>query len=138
MELTATEGGGLKRIDVKEISNHLRSLATILRKLHSVSTGNRTSSQPSLGMDPVPRYQRAGRPCGERAVTTLVTSEGKTLTEIKLTVKNQAQPFLKVTLPAGASILSAECCWRKGQARARSGRQSRPVVAPGISPDRSL
>jgi len=41
-------------------------------------------------------------------VTTLVTSEGKSLTEVRLVVKNQAQPFLKVTLPAGASILSAD------------------------------
>jgi len=41
-------------------------------------------------------------------VTTLVTSEGKSLTEVKLTLKNQAQPFLKVALPQGATILSAE------------------------------
>jgi len=46
-------------------------------------------------------------------VTTLVTTEGRSLTEIKLTIKNQAQPFLKVQLPVGASILSAEVAGEK-------------------------
>ena len=44
----------------------------------------------------------------EAEVTTMVTSDGKSLTEVKLTVGNQAQPFLKVALPAGASIVSAD------------------------------
>src|SRR5262249_50475812 len=50
----------------------------------------------------------------ERAVvTTLVTSEGKSLTEVKLTVRNQAQPFLKLALPQGATLLSAEVAGEK-------------------------
>jgi len=50
----------------------------------------------------------------ERAVvTTLVTTEGRSLTEVRLTIKNQAQPFLKVALPLGASILSAEVAGEK-------------------------
>jgi hypothetical protein len=57
----------------------------------------------------------------ERAVvTTLVTTEGRSLTEIKLTIKNQAQPFLKVALPPGASILSAEV----------AGEKVKPVEGP--------
>jgi len=57
----------------------------------------------------------------ERAVvTTLVTTEGRSLTEIKLTIKNQAQPFLKVALPSGASILSAEV----------AGEKVKPVEGP--------
>jgi hypothetical protein len=42
-----------------------------------------------------------------------VTTGGRSLTEIRLTIKNQAQPFLKVALPAGASILSAEVAEKK-------------------------
>ena len=53
-------------------------------------------------------------------VTTMVTSEGKSLTEVKLIVKNQAQPFLKVALPAGVSILSAEV----------GGERVKPVQGP--------
>ncbi len=50
----------------------------------------------------------------ERAVvTTLVTSEGRSLTEVTLTIKNQAQPFMKVDLPQGASILSADVAGEK-------------------------
>src|SRR5437899_10466693 len=57
----------------------------------------------------------------ERAVvTTLVTTEGRSLTEIKLTIKNQAQPFLKVALPQGANILSAEV----------AGEKVKPVEGP--------
>src|SRR5436309_11086422 len=53
-------------------------------------------------------------------VTTLVTSEGKSLTEVKLIIKNQAQPFLKVALPAGASVLSADV----------AGEKVKPVEGP--------
>ncbi|MGC0774377.1 MAG: carboxypeptidase-like regulatory domain-containing protein, partial [Candidatus Acidiferrum sp.] len=51
---------------------------------------------------------------------TLVTTEGRSLTEVKLTVENQAQPFLKVELPAGASIVTAEV----------AGEKVKPVEAP--------
>ena len=40
--------------------------------------------------------------------TTLVTSEGRALTEVLLQVQNRSQPFLKVTLPPGASIVSVD------------------------------
>jgi hypothetical protein len=53
-------------------------------------------------------------------VTTLVTTEGRSLTEVKLTVKNQAQPFLKIALPAGTSILTAEV----------AGEKVKPVEGP--------
>jgi hypothetical protein len=45
----------------------------------------------------------------ERAtVTTLTTVEGRSLTEISLRVRNHAKTFMKVELPAGAQLLSAE------------------------------
>jgi hypothetical protein len=45
----------------------------------------------------------------ERAtVTTLMNVEGRSLTEITLRVRNRAQQFVKVDLPAGAQLLSAE------------------------------
>jgi hypothetical protein len=57
----------------------------------------------------------------ERAVvTTLVTTEGRSLTEVRLTIKNQAQPFLKVALAPGASILTAEV----------AGEKVKPVEGP--------
>ena len=38
----------------------------------------------------------------------MVTSEGRALTEVVLTILNRAQPFLKVLLPAGATMVSVE------------------------------
>ena len=45
----------------------------------------------------------------ERAtVTTLTNVEGRALTEVTLRVRNRAQMFVRVDLPAGAQLLSAE------------------------------
>jgi hypothetical protein len=55
----------------------------------------------------------------ERAtITTLTNIEGKALTEVSLRVRNHAQPFVRVELPAGAQILSAEV----------EGQRVKPVV----------
>ncbi len=121
IELTATEGGGLKRMDFKETNTYLRSLAHF--PLQAAFRYHRqTSEAPQLALAWT-RFPDSGvlAAVAERAeVTTLVTSEGRSLTEIKLTVKNQAQPFLKVALPTGASILSAEV----------AGEKVKPVEGP--------
>ena len=121
IELTATEGGGLKRMDFKETNAYLRSLARF--PLQAAFRYHRQPSEsPALALEWT-RFADSGvlSAVAERAVaTTLVTSEGRSLTEIDLTVKNQAQPFLKVDLPAGASILSAEV----------GGEKVKPVEAP--------
>jgi hypothetical protein len=120
IELTATEGGGLKRMDIKETNPYLRSLAHF--PLQAAFRYHRqTSEAPKLALAWT-RFPDSGvlAAVAERAeVTTLVTSEGRSLTEIKLTVKNQAQPFLKVSLPTGA-ILSAEV----------AGEKVKPVEGP--------
>src|SRR4029453_18782034 len=71
----------------------------------------------------------------ERAVvTTLATAEGRTLTEVALTMRNRAQPFLRVELPQGASIVSAEV---EGGARkpAEGSDGTRiPLLRPGFRP----
>jgi hypothetical protein len=71
----------------------------------------------------------------ERAVvTTLVTTEGRSLTEIKLLVKNQAQPFLKIALPAGASILTAEVAGEKVKPVEGPDGNRVPLLRPGFRP----
>ncbi len=67
-------------------------------------------------------------------VTTLVTSEGKSLTEVKLTLKNQAQPFLKVALPAGASILSADVAGERVKPVQGPDGNRVPLLRPGFRP----
>jgi hypothetical protein len=121
MELTAKEGGGLKRMDLKEVNSYLRSLSRF--PLQAAFRFHRQPSEaPTLALNWV-RFPDSTvlAAVAERAVvTTMVTSEGRSLTEVKLTVKNQAQPFLRVDLPAGATILSAEV----------AGEKVKPVQGP--------
>ncbi len=121
IELTATEAGGLKRIDFKEMNPYLRALA------HSpIEAAFRYHKQPNekpalaLEWTRFPDSSVIAAVAERAVVTTLVTAEGRSLTEIRLTIKNQAQPFLKVALPAGASILSAEV----------AGEKVKPVEGP--------
>lgn len=109
IELTATEGGGLKRIDLKEANAYLRSMAR-----NSMQAAFRYHRQPNeiprlaLEWTRFPDSSVLAAVADRAVVTTLVTTEGKSLTEVRLLVKNRAQPFLKLALPPGASILSAE------------------------------
>lgn len=135
MELTATEGGGLKRMDVKETSVYLRALA------HSAPQAafrfhRQPNEQPTLTLawTRFPDGSVLAAVAESAAVTTLVTSEGKTLTEIKLTVKNQAQPFLKVALPADVSILSAEVAGERVKPVQGSDGNRVPLLRPGFRP----
>jgi hypothetical protein len=64
-----------------------------------------------------------------------VTVEGRTLTEVKLTVKNQAQPFLKVTLPAGATIVSADVAGEKVKPVQGPDGNRVPLLRTGFRPN---
>lgn len=135
MELTATEGGGLKRMDVKETSVYLRALA------HSSPQAafrfhRQPNEQPTLTLawTRFPDSSVLAAVAETAAVTTLVTSEGKTLTEIKLTVKNQAQPFLKVALPPDVSILSAEVAGERVKPVQGPDGNRVPLLHPGFRP----
>ena len=121
IELTATEAGGLKRMDFKEMNPYLRSLARYPMQA-AFRFHRQPNEKPALALEWT-RFPDSSvlAAVAERAVvTTLVTTEGRSLTEIKLTIKNQAQPFLKVALPPGASILSAEV----------AGEKVKPVEGP--------
>jgi hypothetical protein len=135
LELTAHESGGLKRLDIKEINPYLRALSR-----YSLEAGFRYHRQPdespTLALDWT-RFPDASvlAAVAERAVvTTLVTSEGKSLTEIKLTVKNQAQPFLKVDLPAGVNILTAEVAGEKVKPVQGADGSRVPLLRAGFRP----
>ena len=121
MEITAKEGGGLKRMDVKEANPYLRSLAHYPPQA-AFRYHRQPSETPSLALEWLrfPDGSVLAAVAESAVVTTLVTSEGKSLTEVKLILKNQAQPFLKVALPAGATILSADV----------AGERVKPVQGP--------
>ena len=135
MELTATEGGGLKRMDVKEANPYLRSLAHFPPQA-AFRYHKQFSETPALALEwvrfPDGSVLAAVAECA--VVTTLVTSEGRSLTEVRLTVKNQAQPFLKVTLPAGASILSADVGGERVKPVQGPDGNREPLLRPGFHP----
>lgn len=136
LELTAKEGGSLKRMDLKEASTYLRSLSR-----HSQQAAFRYHRQatepPTLALEWVrfPDSSVLAALAEEAEMTTLVTSEGKSLTEVKLTLKNQAQPFLKVALPAGATILSAEVAGEKVKPVQGADGSRVPLLRPGFRPN---
>jgi hypothetical protein len=121
IELTAKEVGGLKRMDFKETNPYLRSLARFPMQA-AFRYHKQPNEPPSLTLSWT-RFPDTSvlAAVAERAIaTTLVTNEGRSLTEVKLIVKNQAQPYLKVALPYDASILSAEV----------AGQKVKPVEGP--------
>jgi len=135
LELAAHESGGLKRLDIKEINPYLRALSR-----YSLEAAFRYHRQPdetpTLALDWT-RFPDASvlAALAERAVvTTLVTSEGKSLTEVKLTVKNQAQPFLKVDLPSGVNILTAEVAGEKVKPVQGADGSRVPLLRTGFRP----
>jgi hypothetical protein len=135
MEITATEDGGLKRMDVKEANPYLRSLAHYPPQA-AFRYHRQADEKPTLALAWV-RYPdgsvlAAVAECA--TVTTLVTSEGKSLTEVRLTVKNQAQPFLKVALPAGVSILSADVAGERVKPVQGPDGSRVPLLRPGFRP----
>ncbi|HKV24466.1 MAG TPA: carboxypeptidase-like regulatory domain-containing protein [Candidatus Acidoferrum sp.] len=121
MELTATEGGGLKRMDFKETNASLSSLAR--SPLQAAFRYHRQPAEnPSLALEwtRFPDSSVLAAIAEQATVTTMVTTEGRSLTEVRLSMRNQAQPFLKIELPSGASIVTAEV----------SGEKVKPVEAP--------
>jgi len=135
LELTATEGGGLKRMDVKETNPYLRSLGHFPPQA-AFRYHRQPNETPTLNLEWV-RFPDAGvlAAVAESAeITTLVTTEGKTLTEVRLTLKNQAQPFMKVGLPAGSSILSADVAGEKVKPVQGPDGNRVPLLRPGFRP----
>jgi hypothetical protein len=135
LELSAREAGSLRRIDVGETSAPLRALARE-PVLAAFRYHRRPDETPSLAVE-VKRFPNAAvlAALAERAsVTTLVTTQGRTLTELALTVRNQAQPFLRVTLPEGATLLSAEVAGQGVKPVTGTDGTRIPLLRPGFRP----
>ncbi len=135
IELTAAESGGLKRMDFKEMNPYLRSLSRFPMQA-AFRYHKQPNEKPALALEWT-RFPDSSvlAAVAERAVvTTLVTTEGRSLTEIKLTIKNQAQPFLKVALPVGASILSAEVAGEKVKPVEGADGNRVPLLRAGFRP----
>ena len=138
IELAAKEAGGLKRMDFKETNPYLRSLSRFPMQA-AFRYHQQPNEKPSLALEwtRFPDSTVLSAVAERAVVTTLVTTEGRSLTEIKLVVKNQAQPFLKVALPAGASILTAEVAGEKVKPVEGPDGNRVPLLRPGFRPTAS-
>lgn len=135
LELDAAERSGVHRIDVREVNAALRGLARspLLAGFRYQRT---TAPAPMLSMN-VNRFAGAGvlAAIADRAVaTTLVTSEGRTLTEVVLDVQNRAQPYLKVTLPRDATMVSAELAGEPVKPVLGTDGTRVPLLRAGLKP----
>jgi hypothetical protein len=135
LDLTATERDGVHRIDVRELNQALQSLAR-MPVLSAFRYQRSAAAPPALALD-VKRFADAGvlAAVADRAVaTTLVTAEGRALTEVSLELQNRAQPFLKVTLPPGASIVSVEVAGEAAKPVLGADGTRVPLLRPGFRP----
>jgi len=135
IELTAEGAGGLRRMDLKETSPYLRSMARSTLQT-AFRYQKRPTEAPALTLAWV-RFPNSSilSAVGQKAeVTTLVTREGRSLTEVKLTLRNQSQPFLKVALPAGATILTSEVAGEKVKPVEGADGNRVPLLRTGFRP----
>jgi hypothetical protein len=138
LELTAEEHDQLRRVDIRELSQALQQL-TRLPTLSAFRFQRLPGATASLTLD-VKRFSDAGvlAAVAERAVaTTLVTSEGRALTEVVLTVQNRAQPFLKVNLPQGATMVSVDVAGQPAKPALGPDGSRVPLLRPGFRPSGS-
>jgi hypothetical protein len=135
LELEAEEREPMHRIDVRELSRPLQSLAR-LPMLSAFRYQRAAGATPLLAFT-VKRFADAGvlAAVADRAVTTtLVTSEGRALTEVILTVQNRAQPFLKVSLPQGATMVSVDVAGQPAKPVLGTDGTRVPLLRPGFRP----
>jgi hypothetical protein len=136
VEVDASGGDGLRRMDVRETHAALRSLAS--RPLLAAFRYQRRQAETrTLTLD-VKRFADApviAAVAEHGTATTLVTTEGRMLTEVQLTLRNRAQPFMKVTLPPGATMLSAEVAGAPAKPVTASDGTRVPLLRAGFRPD---
>jgi hypothetical protein len=133
MELKATESGGLRRIDVREASPITRSLSHFPMQA-AFRYNRRASDAPKLALE-WQQFVDADvlSAVAERAiVTTLANVEGRTLTEVTLRVRNHSQPFMKVELPPGAKLVTAEVEDQRVKLVEGDDGSRVPLLRPGL------
>jgi len=135
LELSAPERDGMHRLDVRELNPSLQALSR-LPMLSAFRYQRTAAAVPALALE-VKRFADAGvlAAVADRAVaTTLVTSEGRALTEVALQIQNRAQPFLKVTLPLGATMVSVDVAGETAKPVLGSDGIRVPLLRPGFRP----
>jgi hypothetical protein len=136
LEITSQDVAGLRRMDVREVDAALTSAAR-QSLLAAFRYQRGPSGPPALALN-VTRFPDAAvlAAIADRAVaTTLVTKEGRALTEVSLLVRNRAQPFMRVVLPPGASMLSVDVGGSPAKPADGADGVRVPLLRAGFRPD---
>lgn len=135
MELTPKESGGLRRMDVREVGAIARSLSRFPLQA-AFRFNRRPGDTPKLQLEwtQFPDSSVLSAVAERATITTLTNIEGKSLTEVSLRVRNHAQPFVKVELPAGAQLLSAEVEGQRVKPVMGADGSRVPLLRTGFSP----
>lgn len=135
MELTPTEGGGLRRMDVHEVGAIARSLSRFPLQA-AFRYNRREGDRPKLHLEwtKFPDSSVLSAVAERATITTLTNIEGKSLTEITLRVRNHAKTFLKVELPPGAQLLSAEVEGQRVKPVFDADGSRVPLLRVGLNP----
>jgi hypothetical protein len=135
LELTIAERDGMQRIDVRELTTPLQSLAR-LPMLAAFRYQRSAAAAARLSLD-VKRFEDArvlAAVADSAVATTLVTTEGRVLTEVALRIQNRAQPFLKVSLPQGATMVSVDVAGETAKPVLGADGTRVPLLRPGFRP----
>jgi len=134
MELTPTESGGLRRMDVREVGAIAKSLVRF--PLQAAFRYNRHADDaPKLKLEwtQFPDGAVLSAVAERATITTLTNVEGKSLTEVTLRVRNHSQLFVKVDLPTGAQLLSAEVEGERVRPVTGTDGNRVPLLRPGLN-----
>ncbi|HEX7795722.1 MAG TPA: carboxypeptidase-like regulatory domain-containing protein [Vicinamibacterales bacterium] len=135
LDLAATERQGMHRVDIRELNSALQSLART-----PLLAGFRYQRTPSsvpgvaLAVTRFPDSSVLAAVVDRLAATTLITTEGRALTEVQMWVRNHAQPFVKVSLPPGATMVSVEVAGEPAKPVSGDDGSRVPLLRPGFRP----
>jgi hypothetical protein len=136
LEISSAEIPGLRRMDVREVDPAISSAARqALLSAYRYQRG--AAGVPTLAAA-VTRFPDAAvlAAVADRAIaTTLLTSQGRALTEITLQLRNRAQPFMRVVLPQGATMLSADVAGAAAKPAEGADGMRIPLLRPGFRPE---
>ena len=132
----AADVPGLRRMDVREVDPAI-SAAARQPLLSAYRYQRGATGVPTLSAA-VTRFPDAAvlAAVADRAIaTTLLTSQGRALTEIALVLRNRAQPFMRVVLPPGATMLSVDVAGAAAKPAEGTDGMRVPLLRPGFRPD---
>ena len=124
-EIKEFKSAGLENADASDLGELVASRQSSSLSAFRFHAGDAKSTR-TLTVD-VARYTPQAMlmaNVGEARYSVLISNEGKTLVEARYAIRNNQRNFLKITLPAGATLWSA----------ALAGKP----VRPGQSPDNSI